>query len=72
MSGWGALMFPLMISGSGILVCMLTNFVATDLCVVKKEADIERVLKTQARQLAPTPTQQLHFPCSLMHSTCTT
>merc|ERR1740138_1695859 len=46
-AGWGALMFPLTISGAGIIVCLFTNFVATDLAPVKKEDDIEKVLKTQ-------------------------
>mmetsp|Transcript_31598 Transcript_31598/g.92862 ORF Transcript_31598/g.92862 Transcript_31598/m.92862 type:complete len:782 (+) Transcript_31598:53-2398(+) len=46
-AGWGALMFPLTVSGVGIVVCLITNFVATDLSPVRKEADIERVLKTQ-------------------------
>jgi len=46
-AGWGALMFPLTISGAGIIVCLVTSFVATDLAPVKKEEDIEPVLKTQ-------------------------
>jgi H(+)-translocating pyrophosphatase len=46
-AGWGALTFPLTISGAGIVVCLLTMFVATDLFPVKKEADIETVLKVQ-------------------------
>ena len=46
-AGWGALMFPMTISGSGIIVCLITNFFATDFFVVKKEEDIEKVLKTQ-------------------------
>jgi len=46
-SGWPALMFPLVISGAGIVVCLLTSFVATNLRPVKKEADIETALKTQ-------------------------
>jgi len=46
-AGWGALMFPLTISGAGIIVCLVTNFFATDLFPVKQESDIEKVLKTQ-------------------------
>jgi len=46
-AGWGALMFPLAVSGAGIIVCLITNFVATDISPVKEEADIEKVLKTQ-------------------------
>eukprot|EP01052_Picozoa_sp_SAG31_P012250 SAG31_NODE_712_length_12660_cov_9.298463_4_plen_819_part_00 len=46
-AGWGALMFPLLISASGIMVCMLTSFLATDFFPVKKAEDIETVLKVQ-------------------------
>jgi len=46
-AGWPALMFPLTISGAGIVVCLLTSFVATHLRQVRKEADIETALKTQ-------------------------
>ena len=42
-----ALMFPLTISGAGIIVCMLTSFVATHLRTVKSESDIEQALKLQ-------------------------
>ena len=45
--GWGALMFPLTVSGSGILVCLVTNYVATDFKPVRCETDIEKVLKMQ-------------------------
>ena len=40
-AGWPALMFPLTISGAGIVVCLLTSFVATHLRQVRKEAAIE-------------------------------
>merc|ERR1719272_1092635 len=46
-AGWGAITFPLTISGAGIVVCLVTNFFATDFFPVRKEADIEKVLKTQ-------------------------
>jgi inorganic pyrophosphatase len=46
-AGWGALLFPLTVSGAGIVVCLITNFVATDIAPVKAEKDIENVLKTQ-------------------------
>jgi H(+)-translocating pyrophosphatase len=46
-AGWGALMYPLTVSGTGIVVCLITNYFATDFFPVKAEADIERVLKTQ-------------------------
>jgi Na+/H+-translocating membrane pyrophosphatase len=45
--GWGALMFPLHISSLGIVVCMLTSFLATDISPVKGPKDVEKVLKVQ-------------------------
>ncbi len=44
---WSYLMFPLYISAAGIIVCMAASFVATHLFTVKKEADVENVLKVQ-------------------------
>lgn len=44
---WCYLMYPLLISATGIVVCMLVSFVATNIGTVKKEADIETVLKWQ-------------------------
>merc|ERR1719409_1748135 len=46
-AGFGAVTFPLTISGAGIVVCLITNFFATDFMPVRKEEDIEKVLKTQ-------------------------
>jgi len=46
-AGWGALIYPLTVSGVGIVVCLITNFFATDFFPVAAESDIERVLKTQ-------------------------
>lgn len=46
-SGWAALLFPLSISAAGIIICMLSSFVATDICPVKKQADVENSLKGQ-------------------------
>ena len=40
-------MFPVAISGGGILVCMICSFLATHIQPVKKESDIEKVLKVQ-------------------------
>merc|ERR1719204_3096741 len=42
-----AVMLPLMISACGIMVCMITSFVATDLIVVKETNQIEPSLKRQ-------------------------
>jgi len=44
---WPALLFPLALSSSGILVSLVTSFVATHLMPVKNEADIEPSLKRQ-------------------------
>merc|ERR1719310_59867 len=46
-SGWDALMFPVVISAAGIIVCILCSFVATHISPVKKQEDIEMVLKVQ-------------------------
>lgn len=46
-AGWNAVMFPLEITACGIIVCAITSFVATNLWTVKKEADVETVLKLQ-------------------------
>mmetsp|Transcript_39001 Transcript_39001/g.92086 ORF Transcript_39001/g.92086 Transcript_39001/m.92086 type:complete len:904 (-) Transcript_39001:148-2859(-) len=46
-AGWSALVFPLFISASGIVVCLIVSFVATDLYIVRKEEDIELALKIQ-------------------------
>eukprot|EP00286_Rhodomonas_abbreviata_P016695 CAMPEP_0181342352 /NCGR_PEP_ID=MMETSP1101-20121128/30949_1 /TAXON_ID=46948 /ORGANISM="Rhodomonas abbreviata, Strain Caron Lab Isolate" /LENGTH=1009 /DNA_ID=CAMNT_0023453793 /DNA_START=18 /DNA_END=3043 /DNA_ORIENTATION=- len=46
-AGWTALVFPLFISASGIVVCLIVSFVATDIYLVKKEEDIELSLKIQ-------------------------
>ena len=60
-AGWGALMFPLTISGAGIVVCLVTNFFATDFMPVKKEDDIEKVLKTQLLVSSLLMTPALYF-----------
>jgi inorganic pyrophosphatase len=44
---WANLMFPLAISGLGILVCLVSSFIATNISPVRKEADVETVLKVQ-------------------------
>merc|ERR1712195_381292 len=45
--GSSAFMFPLMISAVGIVMCMLTSFVATHIQPVQGEKDVEKVLKAQ-------------------------
>eukprot|EP00924_Labyrinthula_sp_SR-Ha-C_P016497 snap_masked-scaffold_6-processed-gene-5.23-mRNA-1 protein AED:0.00 eAED:0.00 QI:0/-1/0/1/-1/1/1/0/799 len=46
-ANFGSLMFPLVLSAAGIIVCVLCSFVATHIDKVKKEEDVERVLKIQ-------------------------
>jgi H+-translocating diphosphatase len=46
-SGWAAVMFPLLISAAGIIVCLLASFVATHISPVRGEADVEFALKVQ-------------------------
>lgn len=46
-AGWDALLFPVVISAAGIIVCMLCSFVATNIKPVRKQDDIEMVLKIQ-------------------------
>ena len=43
--------FPLVLTASGIFVCIATSFVATDLWVVSSEKEIEPSLKRQVRLL---------------------
>jgi inorganic pyrophosphatase len=44
---WPQLLFPLAISALGIVVCIATFFVATHISPVRKESDVETVLKVQ-------------------------
>jgi inorganic pyrophosphatase len=45
--GFSAYMFPLLVSACGIVVCMLTSFVATHIQRVASHTDVEGVLKVQ-------------------------
>lgn len=45
--GWDAMVFPVVVSGVGIGVCLICSFIATHIWTVKKEADVERALKVQ-------------------------
>ena len=42
-----AMFYPLLISAVGILVCIITTFVATDLRPARQVTEIENTLKTQ-------------------------
>eukprot|EP00629_Pelagomonadales_sp_RCC1024_P008190 CAMPEP_0119275418 /NCGR_PEP_ID=MMETSP1329-20130426/13701_1 /TAXON_ID=114041 /ORGANISM="Genus nov. species nov., Strain RCC1024" /LENGTH=730 /DNA_ID=CAMNT_0007275799 /DNA_START=52 /DNA_END=2241 /DNA_ORIENTATION=- len=46
-AGWGACVFPVTISAAGVVVCMLSSFIATDLKPVVKPTDVEAALKLQ-------------------------
>jgi inorganic pyrophosphatase len=46
-AGWDAMMFPVIISGVGLIVCILASFIATDLKPVKAENQVEQALKIQ-------------------------
>jgi len=45
--GWDAMVFPVIVSGVGIIVCLLCSFIATHIWTVKKESDVELALKVQ-------------------------
>lgn len=46
-AGWGAVCFPLTISAAGLLVCLVTSFLATHLQPVRRENQIELALRYQ-------------------------
>jgi len=46
-AGWGAIYFPLLISAVGIICCLFTSFIATNIQPVRCEEDVEKVLKVQ-------------------------
>merc|ERR1712125_148993 len=45
--GWDAMVFPIIVSAVGIIVCLLCSFIATHIKPVKAEADVESALKVQ-------------------------
>uniref|UniRef100_A0A7S3VB22 H(+)-exporting diphosphatase n=1 Tax=Chaetoceros debilis TaxID=122233 RepID=A0A7S3VB22_9STRA len=45
--GWDAMVFPVVVSAVGIVVCMLCSFIATHISPVKSEAGVETALKVQ-------------------------
>lgn len=45
--GWNALVFPIVVSSFGSIVCLLCSFIATHLKPVKSESQVEKALKTQ-------------------------
>lgn len=45
--GWDAMMFPIIVSSIGVVVCLLCSFLATNIKPVKREAHVEQALKLQ-------------------------
>jgi len=45
--GWNALVFPIIVSAFGIIVCLLCSFIATHIKPVKSEGQVEKALKLQ-------------------------
>jgi len=45
--GWNALVFPIIVSAFGVIVCLLCSFIATHIKPVKSEAQVEKALKMQ-------------------------
>ena len=43
--GWDAMVFPVSVSTVGIIVCLLSSFIATDFKPVRSEEDVESALK---------------------------
>jgi len=60
-ASWSALFFPLVINAAGIFVCMVCSFIATNIDPVKKQADVERVLKIQLFVTSLAMTVVLYF-----------
>ena len=46
-ASWAALLFPLIVSATGLIICMVCSFIATHLRPVTKEQDVENALKIQ-------------------------
>jgi H+-translocating diphosphatase len=44
---WSAVLFPLVVSSSGLIICLLSSFIATHFKPVTKERDVEMALKVQ-------------------------
>merc|ERR1719491_1726481 len=45
--GWNALVFPIVVSAYGVVVCLICSFIATHLKPVKSESQVEQALKVQ-------------------------
>jgi inorganic pyrophosphatase len=60
---WYAVMFPLVISAIGLIVCLACSFLATDIFPVKKQQDVESVLKVQLASTSVAMTAVLYPIC---------
>jgi len=45
--GWDAMVFPVVVSAIGAMVCMVCSFLATDIMPVRSESGVEKALKNQ-------------------------
>jgi inorganic pyrophosphatase len=45
--GWAAICYPMVVSAAGILICIITSFIATHIKPVMKESDIDITLRVQ-------------------------
>ena len=66
-AGWIAIVFPFYTASAGLLVCLVTSFLATDIMPVKKEEDIE-VKPTTKCVCADTPGHSRAFCLNLRGS----
>uniref|UniRef100_A0A7R9YGC6 H(+)-exporting diphosphatase n=1 Tax=Pinguiococcus pyrenoidosus TaxID=172671 RepID=A0A7R9YGC6_9STRA len=46
-AGWGALLFPMLVSASGLVVCLVCSFLATTVSPVRNASGVETNLKVQ-------------------------
>lgn len=46
-AGWDAMVYPIVVSATGIFVCLICSFIATHIRPVKQEAHVEQALKIQ-------------------------
>lgn len=60
---YSSMSYPLLISGAGIIICLLTTFIATDLRPARMVSEIENTLKYQLiiSTLLATPVRTLTF-----------
>merc|ERR1719331_648598 len=62
-ANWYSIMFPLVISALGLIVCLACSFLATDISPVRKQQDVETVLKVQLASTSVVMTAVLYPIC---------